>query len=59
MYEKANIFLLKNNIIAGYYWFGPWGRDTFISLPGLALIPGRYELARDILFTYMRQMKMV
>ncbi|KQB36367.1 amylo-alpha-1,6-glucosidase [Acidiplasma cupricumulans] len=57
MYEKANIFLLKNNIIAGYYWFGPWGRDTFISLPGLALIPGRYELARDILFTYMRQMK--
>lgn len=25
------------NIIAGYPWFGQWGRDTFISLPGLTL----------------------
>jgi glycogen debranching enzyme len=23
-------------IVAGYPWFGEWGRDTFISLPGLA-----------------------
>jgi len=25
------------NVIAGYPWFGQWGRDTFISLPGLTL----------------------
>jgi glycogen debranching enzyme len=23
-------------IVAGYPWFGEWGRDTFISLPGIA-----------------------
>lgn len=27
----------KMEIIAGYPWFGRWGRDTFISLPGLTL----------------------
>ena len=25
------------SVIAGYPWFGDWGRDTMISLPGLAL----------------------
>ncbi|MDR1680773.1 MAG: amylo-alpha-1,6-glucosidase [Prevotellaceae bacterium] len=25
------------DIVAGYPWFGRWGRDTFISLPGLTL----------------------
>lgn len=28
-------------VIAGYPWFGEWGRDTFISLPGLLLSRGR------------------
>ncbi len=27
----------KTEVIAGYPWFGAWGRDTFISLPGLTL----------------------
>lgn len=27
----------KTEIVAGYPWFGRWGRDTFISLPGLTL----------------------
>ncbi len=27
----------KCEIMAGYPWFGSWGRDTFISLPGLTL----------------------
>src|SRR4030065_507480 len=36
-------------IIAGYHWFGDWGRDTMISLPGLSLSTGRPEIAQSIL----------
>jgi predicted glycogen debranching enzyme len=36
-------------IIAGYPWFGDWGRDTFIAMRGLCLATGRLEEARDIL----------
>ncbi|MEW6681820.1 MAG: amylo-alpha-1,6-glucosidase [Nitrospirota bacterium] len=41
-------------IIAGYHWFGDWGRDTMISLPGLTLSTGRPEVARSILRTFAR-----
>jgi predicted glycogen debranching enzyme len=40
------------SIIAGYPWFEDWGRDTLIALPGLLLVPGRYEEAKEILKTY-------
>jgi predicted glycogen debranching enzyme len=40
------------SIIAGYPWFGDWGRDTMISLPGLTLVTGRPEVAQTILRTY-------
>jgi predicted glycogen debranching enzyme len=36
-------------IIAGYPWFGDWGRDTFISLRGLCLGAGRFDDAAAIL----------
>jgi predicted glycogen debranching enzyme len=39
-------------VIAGYPWFSDWGRDTMISLPGLALATGRPEIAARILRTY-------
>ena len=42
------------SIIAGYPWFNDWGRDTMIALPGLTLVTGRYDEARDILLTYAR-----
>jgi predicted glycogen debranching enzyme len=42
------------SVIAGYPWFGDWGRDTMISLPGLALATGRPEIARRILTTFAR-----
>lgn len=41
----------KTFLIAGYPWFGAWGRDTFISLPGLALARHRLALYRDVLDT--------
>jgi glycogen debranching enzyme len=28
------------SVIAGYPWFGDWGRDTMIALPGLTLANG-------------------
>ena len=39
-------------VIAGYHWFGDWGRDTMISLPGLTLATGRPRVMRDILCDY-------
>ena len=40
------------SVIAGYPWFGDWGRDTMISLSGLTLATGRPEIARGILRTF-------
>jgi glycogen debranching enzyme len=40
------------SIIAGYPWFEDWGRDAMISLPGLATVLGRYEIAAGVLRTY-------
>ena len=42
------------SVIAGYPWFGDWGRDTMISLPGLCLATGRFDEARLILETFAR-----
>jgi predicted glycogen debranching enzyme len=41
-----------HSVIAGYHWFGDWGRDTMISLPGLTLATGRSEIARGILLAF-------
>lgn len=43
-----------HTVLAGYHWFGDWGRDTMISLPGLALSTRRPEIARSILLTFAR-----
>jgi predicted glycogen debranching enzyme len=42
------------SVIAGYPWFGDWGRDTMIALPGLTLATGRPDVAAQILRTYGR-----
>jgi len=39
-------------VIAGYHWFGDWGRDTMIALPGLLLSTDQPEAARDILLQF-------
>lgn len=37
--------------------FRSWGRDTFISLPGLLIIPGRYDEARYIILGYANTLR--
>ena len=53
----ADQFIIRNrygerSIIAGYHWFGEWGRDTMISIPGLTFCCGRMDEGADILKTY-------
>lgn len=40
--------------IAGYPWFSDWGRDAFVSLPGLMLATGRHEEALRQLTAFAR-----
>ncbi len=35
-------------VIAGYHWFGEWGRDAMISLPGITFINGRFDKAEAV-----------
>jgi glycogen debranching enzyme len=55
-WTEADPFLIDRaegkSVIAGYHWFGDWGRDTMISLPGLTLATGKPEIARGILSAF-------
>lgn len=42
----------RTTILAGFPWFADWGRDAFITLPGLLLCPGRFEEAKSVLTTF-------
>ncbi len=59
--KAADQFIVKRNInetresvsiLAGFHWFADWGRDTFISLPGLLLGTGRDAEAKEVLLTF-------
>ncbi len=45
------------SVIAGYHWFSDWGRDSLISMPGLTLVTGKFEDARNILLTFKQYCK--
>jgi hypothetical protein len=45
------------SVIAGYPWFTEWGRDTMISLEGLAVCTGRGREALSILRTFLSSLR--
>lgn len=47
----------STEIKAGFPWFGTWGRDTFMSLPGLTLTTGDLETAIQILETMVARLR--
>ncbi len=53
LFNTAKQFIIRQNggvrIKAGYHWFGTWGRDTFISLPGLLLTNGHNEAFIEVI----------
>lgn len=46
-----------HTIIAGYHWFLDWGRDTLISFEGLLLKQKRFDIAKEVLKTMVRDIK--
>ena len=53
LHRAADAYLARRGdgktIIAGYPWFGDWGRDTFIALRGVCLASGHLDEAGKIL----------
>ena len=46
-----------HSILAGFPWFLDWGRDSFIAFEGLLLITKRFDLAKEVLLTFTRDIK--
>ena len=46
-----------HSLVAGYPWFLDWGRDTLIAYEGAFLITKRFDLAKEILLTFTRDIK--
>ncbi len=59
--NAAEEFIVKQDkkamIIAGFPWFGRWGRDTFISLPGLTLTQNNEKSFKEVIKTMLAQLK--
>lgn len=58
---SASQFIVKEGkdmeVIAGYPWFGAWGRDTFIALPGVTLSANNdVKSCKEVLDTMVRQL---
>lgn len=46
-----------HTIIAGYPWFLDWGRDSLIAFEGLLLKTKRYDIAKEVLLTMIKDIK--
>lgn len=50
------VFML-HTVIAGYHWFLDWGRDALISFEGLLLKTKRFDIAKEVLMTFVKNIK--
>jgi predicted glycogen debranching enzyme len=61
LYNASEEFLVsinkKTEVIAGYPWFGRWGRDSFIALPGLTLTTGKDKEFKNVLKTMLSELR--
>ena len=46
-----------HTVIAGYHWFLDWGRDALIAYEGLLLKTRRFDIAKQVLVTFTRNIK--
>lgn len=51
VYGHENVY-----VVAGWPWFGKWGRDTFIALPGLTLTTGNPEVFRLVMNSMLKDL---
>lgn len=58
---SADSFVIEKEygktIIAGYHWFGDWGRDTFIAFEGILLRTNRFNDAKNIILSFSKHIK--
>lgn len=46
-----------HTVIAGYPWFLDWGRDSLIGFEGLLLKTKRFDIAKEVILTMIRDIK--
>jgi predicted glycogen debranching enzyme len=58
--NAAQQFIVRKSgsteIKAGFPWFGTWGRDTFMALPGLTLTTGDHSTAQEVINAMLKRM---
>ncbi len=47
----------RTEVVAGYHWFGRWGRDTFIALPGLTLATDRPRVFKAVIDSSVKELR--
>ncbi|SFE44765.1 glycogen debranching enzyme, putative [Chitinophaga sp. CF118] len=61
LFNAAKQFIINTDdgimVRAGYYWFGSWGRDTCIALPGLTLLTGNITAFTNVINTMQAGLK--
>jgi len=59
--NSAHQFIVKRDkktwVVAGFPWFGRWGRDTFIALPGLTLVNDDPKTCKAVVDTMVEDLK--
>ena len=59
--NAAEEFIIRNDnrteVVAGYPWFGRWGRDTFIALAGLTLTRNDKKSFHEVMKTMISELK--